>query len=92
MIVLNNNSESDRRYIVGFSLVGSLAVIAFLFTTNYLTSWSYPWFIYPSFAVIWWPLTVYFGGQYGKTLSVMGCLSIIGFSVVTNFMTSPSYL
>ncbi len=89
---MNNNSESDRRYAVGFSLVGSICIIGFLFITNYLTSWDHPWFIYPSFAVVWWPLTVYFGGQYGKALSIMGCLSIVAFSVVTNLTTSPSHI
>jgi hypothetical protein len=79
----------DRK---AFSLAGSLAVIALLFVTNYLTSWSHPWFLYPSFAVIWWPLAVFFGAKHGKTLSVIGCLSIIAFSLTVNLITSPSFL
>ncbi len=75
-----------------FSLIGSLLIIAVLFATNYFTSWSYPWFIFPSFAVIWWPLGVFFGKSCGKALSIIGSLIIIGFSVVTNYITSPEYI
>ncbi|PKM72064.1 MAG: hypothetical protein CVU91_11285 [Firmicutes bacterium HGW-Firmicutes-16] len=75
-----------------FSLIGSLLIIAVLLATNYLTSWNYPWFIFPSFAVIWWPLGVFFGKRCGKALSIIGSLIIIGFSVVTNYITSPEYI
>lgn len=75
-----------------FSLIGSLAIIAILFATNYLTSWNYPWFIIPSFGVIWWPLIVFFGKSCGKYLSIIGSLSVIAFSVATNYITSPGYI
>ena len=82
---------ADKHSKKAFSLFGSLAIIAILFATNYLTSWNYPWFIFPSFAVIWWPLAVYFGKRCGKALSIIGSLTIIVFSIVTNYITSPAY-
>jgi hypothetical protein len=44
----------------GFSLTGSLLVIALLAAINLMTSPSFPWFIFAVFAVLWWPLSVYF--------------------------------
>ena len=30
------------------------------FFINYTTSWGHPWFVYPTFAVLWWPLAMFF--------------------------------
>lgn len=75
-----------------FSLIGSLAIIALLVITNYLTSWSYPWFLYPSFAVIWWPIATFFGKKHKKLISVLAGVTIIAFAIVTNYLASPTYL
>lgn len=75
-----------------FSLVGSLAVIALLTVTNYLTSWDYPWFLYPSLAVIWWPIAMFYGKNRSKALSIAGILFIFCFSLLTNLLTTPSQL
>lgn len=74
------------------SLIGSLVTIAFLFLTNYITSWSYPWFLFPSFAVLWWPLAVLFGTKHKKLFSVIGSIVLIAFFLLTNFMTSPAVI
>jgi hypothetical protein len=74
------------------SLVCSLIIIAELFALNYLTSWGEPWFLYPSFAVIWWPIGVFFGSRYPRALSLIGAVLIIGFITLTNFLESPEYL
>ncbi len=83
---------AGRHSIKAFSLVGSLAIIGILFLTNYLTSWKYLWFIYPSFAVIWWPIVIFFHKKFGKALSIIGSLSIIAFSIAANYIVSPSYI
>ena len=83
---------AGRHSAKAFSLIGSLAVIILLVVTNYVTSWSYPWFLYPAFAVVWWPLAVFFGAKKGKAFSIIGSLSIIGFSIMANMITSPSYI
>lgn len=88
---MNKYIENNRRYAMGFSIVGSLVIIAFLFITNYLTSWSYPWFIYPSFAVIWWPLSVFLmKPRTAKAYSVISSLVILAFFSVDNLINSPS--
>ena len=43
-----------------FSIWGALLIIAFMFFINYTTSWGYPWFAYPTFAILWWPLSMFF--------------------------------
>ncbi|MEX1377117.1 MAG: permease prefix domain 1-containing protein [Eubacteriales bacterium] len=45
-----------------FSVWGSLLIIGLCFFINYTTnSWYiHPWFVYPTFAVLWWPLAMFF--------------------------------
>lgn len=74
------------------SLIGSLATIALLVIINYLTSWNYPWFLFPSFAILWWPFAALFGIKRSKALSVIGSLVIITFSIITNYITTPSVI
>jgi hypothetical protein len=75
-----------------FSLVGSFITIALLFLTNYLTSWNYPWFLFPSFAILWWPIAMFFGSKSHKAFSIIASLVIIAFSIVTNLVISPSVI
>jgi hypothetical protein len=74
------------------SLIGSFLMIALLVLINYLTSWDYPWFLFPSFAILWWPLAMFFGKGRSKTFSIIGSLVIIAASFVTNYVTSPSVI
>jgi hypothetical protein len=74
------------------SLFGSAATITLLVVTNYITSWSYPWFLYASFAVIWWPLGVFFGARHRKVFSIAGTIVLILFFMITNYMNSPAYI
>lgn len=43
-----------------FSIWGAALIIGFLFFINYTTSWGHPWFVYPTFGVLWWPLATFF--------------------------------
>lgn len=83
---------SGRRAMKALSLIGSLATIALLFVTNYLTSWNYPWFIFPSFAVLWWPISAFFGARGSKIFSAVGSVLVIAFFAVTNYITSPAQI
>jgi len=75
-----------------FSIAGSLLIIGFLFILNYLTSWGHPWFIYPTFAVIWWPLSIYFAGNKNwKMFAVSGSILIAVFFVLVNLITSQRF-
>lgn len=74
------------------SLVGSFLTIALLFLTNYLTSWNYPWFLYPSAAILWWPLGVFFGSKNYKLFSLISSVLLIAFFVTANRLTTPLIL
>jgi hypothetical protein len=71
------------------SLVGSLVTIALLVMINYLTSWNYPWFLFPSFAIIWWPIAALFGLKRSKVFSIVGSIALITFFIIINYVTSP---
>jgi len=44
-----------------FSIWGAILIIGLFFFINYTTSWYvHPWFVYPTFAVLWWPLATFF--------------------------------
>ncbi len=83
---------AGRNWAKTFSLIGSLLIILLLFFTNYFTSWGHPWFLYPSFAVICWPLAVFFGVNRPRQFAVICSIAIIILSVVINYIVSPSYL
>ena len=75
-----------------FSIVASLFIIAFLLIINYLTSWSHLWFIYPTFAILWWPISLFFAGKkQWKGFAVVGSILISVFFVIVNMLTSPAY-
>lgn len=81
-----------RHSVKALSLIGSLATIALLVIVNYLTSWSYPWFLYPSFAILWWPLSEFLGQKHSKSFSIAGTLVLTVFFLITNYISSPSYI
>lgn len=75
-----------------FSAAGSFIIIAFLFTVNYLTSWGHPWFIYPTFVVLWWPMSMFFAGNKNyKAFSLAGSVLVTAFFFLVNTITSPAY-
>jgi hypothetical protein len=74
------------------SLIDSFLTITLLVLINYLTSWYYPWFLFPSFAILWWPLAMFFGTGHGKTFSIIGSVVIIASLLITNYITSPSVI
>ncbi|MCK5129597.1 MAG: hypothetical protein KAQ68_07085 [Clostridiales bacterium] len=76
-----------------FAALGSLLIIAFFFVTNYLTSWGHPWFIYPTFLVVWWPMSMLFAANKKfKLFSIIGTIWISLFFIAVNLITSPGYL
>lgn len=74
------------------SLIGSAITIALLFLINYLTSWSSPWFLYPAFAILFWPLSMFFAAGHPKVYSLAGTAALIAFFVLANFLTSRFYI
>ncbi|KAB8130729.1 hypothetical protein F9U64_13945 [Gracilibacillus oryzae] len=45
---------------LGYSVWGSALIIAMFVFMNFYYSPNVIWFVYPTFAVVWWPLTMYF--------------------------------
>lgn len=45
---------------LGYSIWGSSLIIALFIFINFYYTPEKIWFVYPTFAVLWWPLTMYF--------------------------------
>jgi hypothetical protein len=75
-----------------FAAAGSLMCILFFFIVNQITSPHYLWFIYPSFAVLHWPLTMYFLARGNiKPYSLVTSLLIIAFLIIENNLCNPEH-
>jgi hypothetical protein len=75
-----------------FSVIGGVVIIVSLAIINYVTSPSEIWFYYPSFAVIWWPLSMLLAGpRTVKAYSVIGALMLAAFCTLDNLLKSPGY-
>jgi hypothetical protein len=86
-------STKNRSIAGSFAICGSIMIIAFVALINFITSPSHIWFVYPAFAVLWWPLAVFVPRRFGaKVFSICGCLLIIASLAVVNFNTSPSHI
>ncbi|MBO0995415.1 hypothetical protein IPU53_20665 [Bacillus sp. SD088] len=49
-----------RKLNLGYSLWGSSLIIALVLFINLYYTPHTIWFVYPTFAILWWPLTMYF--------------------------------
>lgn len=49
-----------------FSIVASAVIVAFLAFINLYYSSLIIWFVYPAFAIIWWPIAVFFFGGWRR--------------------------
>ena len=76
-----------------FSVVASLYTIAFFLVVNLVSSPKAIWFIYPAFAVLWWPMShIICGAKKYKLYSVVASLYFIAFLALVNYITSPGYI
>lgn len=76
-----------------FSIVGSISVILYYAVLNFFISPTYPWVIFIIYAVLWWPISMYFPMRkmYFEYSVVGSTLSVI-FFVVTNYFSSPTII
>ncbi len=86
------NSYGKHRYAVSFAAAGAALTILFLFIVNYVTSPHYPWFIYPAFAALWWPLSVLLARKYRKAYAFAGSILILIYLITINLVFSPFHL
>ncbi len=73
-----------------FANLGCAATIAYYAALNLLLSPGYPWVIYPAFAVLWWPMSLFFSRRrrwFGYSLA-SSLLTMLFFSAV-NLFSSP---
>ncbi|MFJ7954404.1 hypothetical protein ACIQZG_23165 [Lysinibacillus sp. NPDC096418] len=78
---------------ISFAVAGSLMTMLFLGIVNYITSPHYIWFVYPSFFLLLWPITLYFmSKKLYKQYSVFCSILLISFLIFENFKYSPSHL
>lgn len=73
------------------SLTGAIVTIIYYGLLNMIISPEYVWFIYPSFAVIWWPLTIYHVKRKSfVSYSVWASVLISLFFITVNMVTTPN--
>jgi hypothetical protein len=79
-----------KKTTLGFSVAGSILIIAFLAIVNLMTSPGYLWFVYPAFVALWWPVGLLFlsKGRY-KAFSVTGSILLLAFFVTVNLLFCP---
>ncbi len=76
-----------------FSVVASLYTCIFFLVVNLVSSPNVIWFIYPSFAVLWWPLSyIMCSAKKYKLFSVVASLFLIAFLALVNYIASPQYI
>ncbi|PTM54744.1 hypothetical protein [Desmospora activa] len=75
---------------LAFAFFGSMSIILYYSILNAALSPQYPWAIYPTFAVLWWPLALYYARQKNHFgFSVVGSLLTILFFIIVNAVSSP---
>ena len=60
LFVKTHPKHSNRGLTLGFSIWGSILIIALCVFVNFYYSPTVIWFVYPTFGVIWWPLVMFF--------------------------------
>jgi hypothetical protein len=76
-----------------YAIICSLMIISLFLVNNfYFSDNSHPWFLYPSYFILWWPITL-FVGKRSKTLTfaVLASVSTILYYSLLNFALSPEY-
>ncbi len=73
---------------ISFAAAAALLAIGYYGALNLFYSPGYPWFIYPAFAVLWWPLARGFFGR-SFAFSLAGSGLVILFFVIVNAVSSP---
>lgn len=77
----------------GYSLAATALTVIFLFAVNLITSPLYPWSVFPSLGIIWWPLCMCFKGKHSPfAFALCGTLLTTATLVTINLITSPGFL
>lgn len=72
---------------LAFSVWGGILIIALFLFINFYYTPNAIWFVYPTFAVIWWPMTLFFQWYRNKRDVHIGlAFSVCGFLLITGLM------
>ncbi|NHN30824.1 hypothetical protein [Paenibacillus agricola] len=75
-----------------FAIAGSILCILLFMFINYTTSPEYIWFIYPTFAIIHWPLSIYFLANGNvRPYSLITSILIVIFLFIENRLHYPQH-
>jgi hypothetical protein len=84
---------------LAFSVWGAALIIGLLLFINFYYSPKVIWFVYPTFAVLWWPMTMFFRWQrikndisIGFPFSICGFILIVGILAFINFYYTPNFI
>lgn len=93
------NSDGDEKRIerakidLNFSVWGSILFIALMVFINLYYSPSTIWFVYPTFAILWWPALLYFiRSKRYFGLSVFGTFLTVVFFIVVSAISTPNII
>lgn len=71
-----------------FATVAALSIIAYYTILNMYMEPGFPWAIFPTFAVLWWPLSVTYAKKH-FVFSILGTILLSTFLIVLNVLTTP---
>jgi hypothetical protein len=84
---------------LAFSIWGAVLIIGLLVFINFYYSARVIWFVYPTFAVIWWPMVMFFRWIHikkevsiGFPFSVCSFILILGLLAFINIYYTPRFL
>jgi hypothetical protein len=76
-----------------FALIGSAMTAALFIIVNFITTPGVLWFFYPVFAIVWWPLSLYFcGKRQFMAFAWVGSALITAFLAAVNLIHTPQNL
>ena len=85
MVVLGKRTKTMR-----VAMLGSASIILYYLILNVFLSPQYPWVIFPAFAVLWWPLTIYQVKRRAYfRFSIYATLLVSVFFISVNALSSP---
>jgi hypothetical protein len=81
---------------LAFSIWGSILILGLVLFINLYYTPNVIWFVYPAFAVIWWPMSLYFHWLHikndmriGFAFSLCGFILILSLMLFINFYYTP---
>ena len=75
------------------ALIGSGATILYYSLLNYYLSPGYPWAIYPAYAILWWPILLYFiRSKRYFGLSILGTFITVVFLIIVSAISTPNVI